>query len=65
MKFINDKKKEYDNIKDFIINEIKKKLKSFQIEKIKVSDKFKNLLNNTLEFKFYKIIYQTLKKNII
>jgi len=62
LKLINDKRKEYDNIKDLIIKEIKNKIQSFKIKKIKLSDKFKNFLNNTLEFKFR--IYSIIKKNI-
>ena len=62
LKFINDKKKEYDNIRDLIINEIKNKLKSFKNKKIKVCDKFNHFLNNTEKFKFN--INSIINKNI-
>ena len=62
LKFINDKKKEYDNIRDLIVNEIKNKLKSFKNKKIKVCDKFNHLLKNTDKFKLS--INSIINKNI-
>ena len=63
LKFINDKKKEYDNIRSSIINEIKNKLKSFKIKKIKICDQLNNFLNNTSEFKLS--INSIINKNIL